>query len=48
MLIFNIFVVNFLFIAIVYNAGCGAARLARVVRDDEAASSNLATPTWKK
>jgi hypothetical protein len=25
--------------------GCSAAWLARIVRDDEAASSNLATPT---
>ena len=31
------------------NSGCGAVRLARVVRDDEAGSSNLPTPTqWLK
>ena len=30
------------------NSGCSAARLARVVRDDEVGSSNLPTPTTFK
>ena len=31
-----------------FNSGCSAARLARVVRDDEVGGSNPLTPTYSK